>query len=182
MNVDMRNINRYVKSPDVHYETVGYINSSMHMVQTGLSNTNASGRKYVRFPEKGKIKWHTHPHSDGFWPSFEDLNRGYNDQGIVNVLFTRFGTWLFLGFGRIPDQFHHDLLYHNWYWMHMVLEKRTSQTDWTETEIMTYIDYFVNIANKIGYHIEFVPNFKSMNIDKYTTIVQNRLSRLGSQK
>lgn len=181
----MRNINRLVRGADVTHETVGYMNnaSTMRLVQTGVSNTNPqNGRKYVRFPEKGRIKWHTHPHTDGFWPSFEDIVQGYNDKkGTINVLFTRYGTWVFKGFGRVPDQFHHDLLYHNWHWMHIVMQKRTSQENWTDAEIMSYIGHFEQILNKIGYHIEFVPNFKSMDIDKYTQLVQNRIARLTKQ-
>lgn len=179
--VTMNNIERAVRSPNVNYETVGYINTSnLRMYQTGVSQRDPkNGRKYVEFPQQQRIRWHTHPHTDGFWPSFEDLNHGYNDQGVLNVLFTRFGTWLFRGFGKVPDRFHHDLLYQNWYWLHLVLQTRTSTPGWTEVEMMKYVDYFVNIVNRIGYHIEFVPNFKSMDMDKYTQLVQDWISHLS---
>lgn len=180
MEVNMRNIDRLVRGNNTKHETAGYMNASMRLFQTSVSKTNPkNGRKYVEFPEKGSIKWHTHPTTDGFWPSFEDLVQGYNDKRTINVLFTKYGTWVFLGFGRVPDQFHHDLLYQNWNWLHVVLEIRTSHQQWTDTEIMQYINHFTHILNKIGYHIEFVPNFKSMDIDKYTQLVQHRIARLS---
>lgn len=182
MSLTMNQIRHLVNSPNVNFETVGYIRKkNMSIVQTGVSKTNTrNGRKYINFPNHKKhIQWHTHPQTDGFWPSFEDLNKGYNDQGILHVLFTRFGTWLFRGFGKIPDTFHHDLLYHNWDWLNLVLTNRTSQTGWTDTEAMTYIHQFVSTANRIGFHIEFLHNFKSTDINKYTQLVKNRIAQLS---
>jgi hypothetical protein len=177
----MNQVQHLVNSPDVNFETVGYINGkNMSVIQTGVSETNThNGRKYVHFPINKKIQWHTHPSTDGFWPSFEDLNKCYSDQGVLHILFTRFGTWLFRGFGKVPDTFHHDLLYQNWDWLNLVLTTRTSLHGWNESEIMVYINHFVSFTNRIGYHIEFLSNFKSMDMNKYTQLVQNRITHLS---
>lgn len=179
--ITMNQVRHYVNSPEVDFETVGYMNQDMRIIQTGVSQTNdRNGRRCVKFPENKTIKWHTHSHKDGFWPSFEDLHHGYQEKDL-HVLFTRFGTWLFRGFGKQPDTFHHDLMYQHWFWFNLVMTNRTSQV-WTEPEIMVYVNHFVNFANRIGYHVEFLPNFKSLDMNKYTQLVQNRITRLSANK
>jgi len=186
--VSLTDINRKTRNRTVNYETVGYFDKNMKFVQTGVSQMNqAVGRMYVNFPSNnGKsygMLWHTHPHNAGFWPSIEDLyHGGYFGTHPVNVLFTRYGAWIYKGFKSKPnnDQKYNIQLIWNKFHSFML----TVYVDTHLEGIKKQINKFLSSMKETGYHIEFVEHFNSSeyNNDEYTQKLHNKISKTLNNK
>lgn len=183
-------IRTHATDPRINYEIAGFFkknnNQRLRFYKTGVSKIDpVSQRKYVLFPtNKGEMLWHTHPPMDGFWPSMEDLRFGGMIQGQtrrrMNVLFGKYGTWIYKGFVDTPDNRLVITLQNKWLAFHKKMEQLTQvKPSWSVDDVMNCIVDFTRFANTmLGYHIEFIPNFRNENIDSYSQTVYNKLSKI----
>lgn len=185
--IQLQNINRLTRNKSVNYEVTGYANTfgtnKLRYIKTGQSQMDpVKQRMYVLFPEGKRMLWHTHPHNAGYWPSFEDLTHGGGyPNSPLNVLFTKYGTWIYNGFiysnsKRVGALFHS--LNEIWTVMHNNMLRIWCANKVSPNEIMNIFNKFISDSNKIGYDIEFVPNFSSTdnNIQNHIKRVQNSIS------
>lgn len=190
ISVSLTNINRKTRNKDIDYETVGYFGKNMKFVQTGVSQMNKTvDRMYVTFPTKdGKsygMLWHTHPYNAGWWPSYEDLKHGgYKIERPVNVLFTRFGTWIYKGFRSKPAIKQQRYMHTHWKDFHTFMMKVTTEKEFNGDRIKHGIKQFIHTLKQEGYHIEFEEHFNSSesNNDEYTRKLYSKISRTLSNK
>jgi len=168
MHFSLASLTRQIYEDD--FERGGYITvdkktNNIIFVQTAIGNTNQNGRKFVHLPTK-PVRWHTHPHTDGFWPSIEDMNDLYKKG--VSVIVTIRGLWIINGEAS-KNQFtmNKEQLEMSWNPFHRMLTM-TTQKNWKHAP-NTINKFISNISNKKG-DVKFIHNGWIRNGQSYNYI------------
>lgn len=156
MHFSLSSLSRQINDDD--FERGGYITidkktNNVIFVQTAIGNKNQNGRKFVHLPNK-PVRWHTHPHTDGFWPSLEDMNDIYKNG--VSIIVTIRGLWIINGEAS-KNQFtmNKEQLEMLWNPFHRILTM-TTQKNWKHAP--NSVKKFIStISNKNG-DIKFIHN------------------------
>jgi hypothetical protein len=168
MNFSLASLSQQINQDD--FERGGYITidgktNNIIFVQTAIGTINQNGRKFVHLPNK-TVRWHTHPYTDGFWPSFEDMNDLYKKG--VSVIVTIRGLWIINGEASknqlIINKEQLEML---WRPFHRMLTM-TTQRNWKHAP-NTIKKFISNIANKNG-DVKFIHNGWITNGQPYNYI------------
>ena len=155
--IDISEIHKYTQNPNIKHEIGGTFKSDKNKLEftlTSVGNAHTKNRSFVSLPNEGMI-WHTHPHSSGFWPSFEDINRNNSK----HILFSKYGVWVFDKNPVKNDKVKVNVMRQSYDIFHKFMEQ-TTQGIWTTVDIQKKIDMFIKTMRvTYGFEISFIPDW-----------------------
>lgn len=153
----------YPKNVSVYHEAGGYVDTTdkrVKFIQTVTSDIDKrNGRKHVQLPLDRKVIWHTHPMSDGFWPSVEDIALGFGNR--VNLIFTRYGVWAYKGNDKLSPSGQKDIMKITQD-LHDVFVVMT-QAQWRVPDAKRVIKHFLELLQGYDYDISFYSEWNLSN-------------------
>ena len=153
------------------FERAGFVSidpktNHVVFVQTNTGKTNEYGRKYVHISTNKFVKWHSHPYTEGFWPSFEDLSDLYT-KGISLIITIR-GMWIINGeVSKNKIKINHESLQFIWRPFHKMLTD-TTQKNWQHAP--SAIRKFTTTINRNQGDLRFIHNGWIMNGEPYNYV------------